>query len=132
MPKLNTFDVQALIDNLPAGLDRAILRTMSFHQGRECAISRSDLVSELWAVGFKVGERAARAQISQLRKAGYLICSAPGETGGYYLPADASEFDDFVQQEYRAKIVDMQETLSAMQSAARRQFGEYSQQGSLF
>lgn len=67
MPKLNTFDVQALIDNLPAGLDRAILRTLSFHQGRECAISRSDLVSELWAIGFKVGERAARAQISQLR-----------------------------------------------------------------
>ena len=101
---------------------------------RDTAIGRKDLVSELARLGFRVNERAARAQISQLRKAGYLICSAPGETGGYYLPAGPDEFETFVQQEYRAKIVDMQETLSAMQKSAEKEWGKYApeHQGRLF
>ena len=112
--------------DLPAGLDRALLRTLSFHVGRERAILRSDLLQAISLLGFNVSERAMRAQISQLRKAGHLICSAPGENGGYYLPATPEEFDEFVQQEYRAKIVDMQETLSAMQKSAERTWGRYS------
>lgn len=126
MSQFNSFDLDRLIDNLPAGLDRAILRILSFRKGRDNAIGRADLVKELAKLGIKTNERAMRAQISQLRKSGHLICSAPGVEGGYYLPATPDEFDDFVQQEYRAKIVDMQETLSAMQRSAEQQWGRFS------
>ena len=33
-----------MVDELPAGLDRAVLRVLSFHVGREMAISRGNLV----------------------------------------------------------------------------------------
>lgn len=114
------FDLNRLISSMPEGLDRALLRVLSFHQGRDAAIGRQALVTDLGRMGYHVSERAARAQISQLRKAGHVICSAPGEDGGYYLPTTAQEFEDFVSQEYLAKIRDMQETLAAMRHAARQ------------
>lgn len=125
--KSNNFDINELIASLPAGLDRAVLRVLSYHVGRKSAIGRSRLVGELLLLGFRVNERAARAQISQLRKAGNLICSAPGESGGYYLPADRAEYEEFKRQEYEAKIIDMHETLRAMDKAAERQWGLASQ-----
>lgn len=118
--------VDEIIDELPAGLDRSILRILSFHQGRGRAIGRMDLVMALADAGYHTSERAVRAQISQLRKAGNLICSASGEDGGYYLPETADEFLDFVQQEYLAKITDMQETLAAMRKSAEHTWGRYS------
>ena len=111
-----------IIDNLPAGLDRAVLRVLSGHSGRKNAIGRGALVRSLAQLGWHVSERQARAMISQLRKAGALIGSAPGEDGGYYLIESQDEFDTFVATEYRAKITDMQETLSAMTRAARQQW----------
>jgi hypothetical protein len=131
---MEKFDVDELIKNLPAGLDRSILRILSFHVGCSNTIGRTALVAALRDHGYRVSERQARAQISQLRKAGHLICSAPGEDGGYYLPANDQEFDDFVRTEYLAKITDMQETLSAMKKAAEKQWGKYSpaRQPSLF
>ncbi len=118
--------VDDLITSLPAGLDRAILRILSFHVGRGRPIGRNALVRELRIMGFDVHERAARACISQMRKAGTLICSAPGDDGGYFLPANAEEFSDFVHQEYLAKITDMQETLAAMKKAAEKTWGRFS------
>lgn len=126
--------VEVQIAALPAGLDRAVLRILSYHVGRANAIGRQALLMRLGDHGFKVKERAARLCISQLRKAGSLICSAPGEDGGYYLPQDAAEFDDFVRLEYEAKIIDMRETLSAMQRSAERTWGRFApdRQASLF
>ena len=121
------FDLDRFIDNLPEGLDRALLRILSFHQGRDAAIGRRDLVDDLATVGYKVSERAARAQISQLRKAGHVIGSAPGEDGGYYLCRTVDEFEDFVRQEYLAKISDMQESLAAMRKGAARLWGDAAQ-----
>jgi hypothetical protein len=37
------FSVDAMIDELPAGLDRAILRILSFHKGQENGISEARL-----------------------------------------------------------------------------------------
>lgn len=132
MKKPSAVDIQ--ISALPAGLDRAVLRVLSYHTGRANAIGRQALLMRLADHGFKVGERAARLCISQLRKSGSLICSAPGDDGGYYLPADAAEFEAFVHTEYEAKIIDMRETLSAMQKAAERTWGRLSpgRQSSLF
>jgi DNA-binding transcriptional regulator PaaX len=118
------FDVRKMIDALPHGLDRAILLVLSNRWGRNQAISRTNLVKAVAQMGFPVNERAVRLQISQLRKQGALIGSAPGEDGGYYLVVTAQEFQEFVDTEYLAKIKDMQETLSAMRQSAREVFGE--------
>ena len=119
-------ETDKLIASLPAGLDRAILRILSYHHGRDRAIGRRQLVNQIKLHGFDVGERQARACISQLRKTGTLICSAPGEDGGYYIPKDAGEFEEFVRTEYEAKIMDMRETLTAMKKAAEKTWGRYS------
>jgi DNA-binding transcriptional regulator PaaX len=131
MARRPEFDIKATIDSLPAGLDRALLRILSYHSGRQNAIGRGELVANLRRHGFAVSERAMRAQISQLRKSGYLIGSAAGADGGYYLIQTAQEFDEFASMEYRAKIRDMSETLRAMQKAADSRWGS-AQQTTLF
>jgi predicted transcriptional regulator len=118
------YDVKQMIDDLPHGLDRAILLILSNRWGRNQAISRGNLVKAVSQMGFPSNERAVRLQISQLRKKGALIGSAPGENGGYYLVLTAQEFQEFVDTEYLAKIKDMQETLSAMRQSARDVFGD--------
>lgn len=123
----NNFDLNRLIDNLPEGLDRALLRVLSFHVGRQNAIVKGDILRDLALHGYRVNERTFRAQVNQLRKDGYLICSAANDPVGYYLPGSAEEFEDFVHQEYLAKIADMQEVLSAMQKSARQQWQQPAQ-----
>jgi DNA-binding transcriptional regulator PaaX len=119
--------IDDLIRNLPAGLDRAVLRVLSFHVGRGQAISRQDLLADLHQLGFRVHERAARAQISQLRKAGHLICSAGGVNGGYWLGDDRAEVEEFINTEITPRIADLAETRSALQAAVREKWGEATQ-----
>jgi hypothetical protein len=116
------------LKNMPAGLDRAILRVLSYHTGRDQAIGRNDLVHDVGRLGVQVTERQLREEIKQLRRQGHLICSAAGETGGYFFAVSRMEFDAFVDQEYLAKIRDMSETLKAMEASAVREFG-YAQAG---
>jgi len=106
---------------MPHGLDRAILRVLSQHIGKENAVSKPVLLSTLAMNGFQVAERQARAAIVDLRKRGHLICSSSGD-GGYYLPASAEEYAEFAQVEYRSKIADMADTLRAMDDGARNIF----------
>ena len=101
-------------------LDRAILRALSYHQGRANAISRRELVAAVRIYG--ASERQIREQIKQLRRAGHLIGSAPGADGGYYMITSLDEYNDFMHTEYMAKIKDMRETVNAMNYAAREQF----------
>ena len=54
----------------------------------------------------------------------WLICSAPGEDGGYYLAATREEFNEFCDRELHPKAMDMLETESAMKAAARRMWGD--------
>lgn len=127
----NSFDLQATIEALPPGLDRALLRILSFHKGRSCAINRFDLVGQLKQHGFEVNERAMRAQINVLRKDGHLIGAAAGEGGGYYLIISREEFEEFIQSEFKAKINDMAETVRALERQADAVFGQ-AYQPSLF
>lgn len=118
--------------SMPPGLDRAVLRVLSYHHGRERAIGRFPLLAEVKRLGFSdTTERQLRLTIHELRRAGHLICSAPGEKGGYYLAATKDEFDKFIETEYTAKIRDMAETVSAMSKAAADQFGQATQLGLL-
>jgi predicted DNA-binding transcriptional regulator YafY len=119
------------IEEMPVGLDRALLRILSFHPGREKSVGGRDLRSLAAVSGFRVPERTLREAIKQLRRKGHLICSAPGEEGGYYLAANLAEFQEFARMEYEAKIADMSETLNVMRKAAVQQFGEGVQMGLL-
>jgi predicted DNA-binding transcriptional regulator YafY len=122
---------QEEIKEMPVGLDRALLRILSFHPGREKAVGGSDLRSLAAVSGFRVQERTLREALKQLRRQGHLICSAPGENGGYYLAANMAEFQEFARMEFEGKIADMSETLNVMRKAAVQQFGEGVQMGLL-
>lgn len=125
---------EAQIKNMPVGLDRAILRVLSYHRGREQAIGRSELVRQVAQLGCAATERQVREEIKQLRRGKNgqepcLICSAAGEDGGYYLANSRQEYEEFAQIEFVGKIADMSETLHAMEQAARRMFGDAVQPG---
>ena len=122
---MTTTTFEVLISSMPDGLDRAILRTLSFHVGKKNAIGRSELVVTL--AGFHAHERQVRQCIHDLRREGHLICSTPGEDGGYYMAATLAEFDEFCERELHPKAIDMLETESAMKMSARQRFGEASQ-----
>jgi len=63
-----------------------------------------------------------------MRKKGYLICSAPGSKGGYWLAADQSEVVEFISTELEPKIADMSVTKNIMYDAAMRQLGRVYQE----
>jgi DNA-binding transcriptional regulator PaaX len=92
-------------------------------------ISRTELVNKVKAYGYQTNERSVRDAIKYLRRAGSLICSAPGNNGGYYMARNMDEFNEFDQVEFGAKIADMAETRAAMKRAAVREFGEMQQIG---
>ena len=114
---------------MPLGLDRAILRVLSMHIGRDQAIGREGLVLAAASLGFPAHERQVREAVKELRRQGELICSAAGEDGGYYLASSREEFEEFAQSEFGAKIADMSQTLGAMRQAADRAFGQGMQLG---
>jgi hypothetical protein len=118
---------ERIIAEMPAGLDRAILRVLDYHHGKVNAVGREALVLAVESLGFDTNERQVRRAIHDLRRQGYLILSAPGEDGGYYLAADLDEFRLFIDRELHPKAIDMLETEAAMQKAARQQFGEGTQ-----
>ena len=118
-----------MLAEMPIGLDRALLRVLSFHAGKKNALGRDLLVAGIHLEGFNVSERQARQCIHDLRRKGILICSTPGEAGGYYMASNLDEFREFIDRELHPKAIDMLETESAMKDAARQQFGEASQPG---
>ena len=127
--KSNTRIYDRLIKDMPVGLDRAVLRLLSFHTGHTRAIGRVELVLNMKLMGFDVHERLVRHCIRGLRRAGHLICSAPGEDGGYYMAWSLAEFEEFARHEFLAKIGDMSVTLAAMRASAKEAFGDALQLG---
>lgn len=120
--------LQDEIAKLPAGLNRAILRVMSFHVGRGNAIPRVDLVDELAKAGFdhRKEDRPVRLSINQLRKAGLLICSTGGRQGGYFMASSIQEVEDYLDVEVRSRAMDLLEQEKAMKQAAEKTWGRYS------
>lgn len=120
------FDLDELIDNLPAGLDRALLRIFSFHEGKSRIISRNNLLKALKLHGFDVNDRLARACINQMRKDGIVICSMGGINGGYYLAANWEEYNEYKDRELLPRIMDMLEQEKALRQAAEKRWGRFS------
>lgn len=118
------------------GLARAVLSVIKFYTGKQNAIEKPALISELNKLGFGKGvkystfERQIRRAIVAHRKAGILICASSGDAG-YYLAKDRGEYNEFREVELNAKIIDLAETMHAMDAGARAMFGETHQQ-SLF
>ncbi len=129
-----TTSLEETIGRLPAGLDRAILRILSFHVGRSKTISRTNLVHSLRDHGFDVHERMARAQINQLRKQGHLICSTGGSDGGYYLASNWNELDEYLARELHSRAMDLLEQEKSLRKEGEKRFGGFSpsKQGKLF
>jgi len=95
--------------HLPRGLDRAVLRILSYHLGREHAISGLELWHALSI--YQIDGRQLHEQIKQLRRSGHLVGSASGENGGYYLIATPEEFQAFLSSEFQARIDDLRQTV---------------------
>ncbi len=116
------------ISAMQPGLDRAILRVLGYHAGKNQAIDKDELIRQLNLLGYgnnlryATFERQIRLTIVALRKNQHLICSSSGE-GGYFIAKDRAEYDEFAQVEYRSKIIDMSDTLRAMDEGARAAFG---------
>ena len=106
-----------------AQVERALLRVLSFHVGRQNVIGRPGLLAQLNRSGFDVDDRQLRMQINLLRKRGILICSAGGRNGGYWIAANHDEIDRFLNHEVRARIADLSEQDRAMSTSARESFG---------
>lgn len=120
----------AYVIELPPGLEKTILQTLSFHIGRKQAISRGSLLRNVHSMGFKVSDRELRACINGLRKAGNPICSTGGLFGGYYMAEGWSELDDYINQELHPRAMDLLEQEKALRNAAQRRWGP--QQGELW
>lgn len=121
---MGTSQFEKIISAMPFGLDRALLRVLAFHNGRENAIGRGEMVDTLKRHGFDVHERQARQVIHDLRRDGHLICSAPGEAGGYYMAQSNREVDDFIQRELHPKAMDLLETEKSIRESAKKKFGD--------
>lgn len=119
---------QAEMDEMPPGLDRAVLRVVELITVMN-PIPRGELVARVQLLGWLASERQVRETIKQLRRRGYLICSTPGNDGGYYMANSLKEYEEFRKNEYAAKITDMAETMRAMDAAARERFGDGYQTG---
>jgi hypothetical protein len=120
--------IAEIIEQMDAGLDRAVLRVLEKRVGEKMAIQKPDLLFELNRMGFgsrlshDTFERQVRRCIVELRNQGQLICSSSGG-GGYFLAETMAEFDVFIEQEYRGRIRELQGTVDAMTKAAIDRWG---------
>lgn len=109
------------------GLDETVLYHLIASHTVEKPISRKALVRRLIQAGFPTKERAMRDRIKWLRRQGAMICSTPGTNGGYYYARSAREYEEFRRKEYQAKILDMLETMRAMDKSAAKMFTDVHQ-----
>jgi len=113
---------EKLIASLPVGRERAVLRVMTWHVGQAKAVRRDEIACAAEKMGVHFSdERQVRLTIVELRKRGVPICSSSGDAG-YYLPATLDEYREFRAREYVKKIVDMRETIEAMDDQVRAMF----------
>lgn len=120
------------IDELPPGLERALLRILSFRVGKSQAIKKRELLNELRLHGYRIHERLVRDLMSDLRDRGEMICSASGAGGGYYLPGDWDELEEYFGTELHPRAMALLNQEKAMRKTAENRWGVYSKQGRLF
>jgi hypothetical protein len=123
------FSLKKLIDSMPVGLEREVLRILDFHRGHKNVISRKKLINDLRSLGFHIDDRKVRACINQLRKSekpGSWICSTGGENGGYWMAESQEELEQYIQREQESRLKDLAKQAKAMRIAAEKYWGMYS------
>lgn len=126
--------IAEIIKQMDMDLDRGVLRILEKREGAILSIQKPELMAALNQLGYgkrlkySTFERQVRSCVTDLRKRGFLICSSSGDTG-YYLAANLAEYDEFVEREYEGRIQDMQETVNAMDAAAKQRWGSGVQMG---
>lgn len=111
-----------MIDDMPPGLPKAILRVIGSVKGKENAITADYFLRcvRLSAGCGRVSNRQLRKSISNLRKAGHMICSLPED--GYYMATSRDEYEEF-KRVYSAYAFDILETVKAMDTTADQVYG---------
>jgi len=113
---------QDVIDTMPPGLDRAILRVLEYRVGKEKAITNQMMRIEVRQLGFNVSdERQIRLAIARLRKEGHLIGSGDK---GFWMISSLKEWHDVRDEKLLPLVTDVSETIRIMEAKAREVFGE--------
>jgi hypothetical protein len=114
------------LQHLPEGLEAAVLDALTHDSiGKPNVMSRHDLIYLASARMMRqIPDRQIRLAVHNLRIKGNLVCSAPGDDGGYWLAANLEEVDECCRREFHAKAMDLLKTENAMHEAARLLFGD--------
>lgn len=97
---------RSILASLPPGLEKKVFSILADHHvGKSNRLSRFTLVQKAFPVALlsptnqanSYEDRQVRRSIEVLQSMGYPILSSSGE-GGYYLPADRSELDEYVRE----------------------------------
>lgn len=105
-------------------IEKAVMRILSFHVGREKVISGNRMWEELKAQGLKVSEtKIFRDEINKLRKEGWPIGSTGGKNGGYWLCKDRIELRTVIDRQIKPFAKDLHEQERAMIRSANLFFG---------
>jgi hypothetical protein len=117
-----------LLSSMPMGAERSVLRVLASHIGLANSIIKPDLIDACEMLGSRFSdERQLRVTIVKLRKIGIPICASCGESG-YFLAESLAEYQEFRGREYIKKIIDMRETVGAMDGSIKQMFpNEYQQ-----
>lgn len=114
---------QELIDSLPMGMTRCVARILSYHIGRENAITKSQLASQLRNNGYQKAKdihRKIRVAIHELRRSGMLICTSSSGKG-YWIASDWNEAQDFIG-EMKGRGLDILETARKLEDSACKKY----------
>lgn len=114
---------QELIDELPPGLTRIVGRIIGYHKGRENAITKQELLSQVKANGYgnsKNLSRKIRVAVHELRNEGLLICST-SSGAGYWIATDYSEAADCFC-EMKGRGTDILKTARKLEETANKKF----------
>jgi hypothetical protein len=111
---------ETLIAQMPAGLERAILRVPSDHIGKENTITKPKLLQDLARLGFHQHERQVRECIEIPRNHGHLIGASSGD-GGYFIIATDEEWQAYYAEE-NGRAMKILERLSAQKENANKVF----------
>jgi hypothetical protein len=111
-----------LLTTMPMGAERSVLRVLSSHIGLANAVQKPELIDACEMLGTRFSdERQLRATIVKLRKSGIPACASSGESG-YFLAESLAEYQEFRGREYIKKIIDMRETVGAMDGSIKQMF----------
>jgi hypothetical protein len=103
-------------------LKAAVLDILVSHVGACDPIKARDIARRLGRTG-RYADRPIREAIRALRKEGFLILSSVRSPAGYFLAANAGEWEQFRDSNLRPRALDILETSRAMGQAAQVRWG---------